>query len=80
MPIISWEPETFFFEDDLGLYVDCSEQSPDITWLPFVYPLFATTTLEPETVYCWLTNYHTVINIMPGTYTFNTKLIPVVEP
>jgi hypothetical protein len=64
------------WETDLALYIDCNEIPP--IWLPYVYPLFDTTTLQPNQVYCWLSCYHTVINIMPGAYAFDTQLIPIV--
>ncbi len=73
-----WNPETYLYEDDLILYIDC-ENVENPAWLPNVYPLFHTTTLQPERTYCWISCYHTVINIMPGNYAFNSKVIPELE-
>ena len=72
-----WNPTTYFFEDDLALYLDCDEAYPEVTWLPYVFPCFETTSLESEGKYCWLTNYHPLVEIMPGTYGFETLLKPV---
>ena len=69
-----WNPTTYLFEDDLALYIDCDDITP--VWLPHVYPLFSTTTLQPESEYCWITFYHTALNIWPGNYAFTTWLNP----
>jgi len=72
---VDWnQAAKFLFETDLGLYVDCDDLTP--IWMPLVYNEFATTILQPESEYCWLTNYHVALNIWPGTYAFNTWLNP----
>ena len=72
---VSWtNADNFLLETDLALHIDCDDMSPP--WLQYVYPLFATTILQPESEYCWLTNYHVDLAIWPGIYAFNTWLNP----
>ena len=64
----------YLWETDLALYIDCDDITP--IWIPLVYDEFDTTILQPESEYCWLTNYHVALDIWPGIYAFNTWLNP----
>lgn len=68
----AWTPAAYLFETDLALYIDCDDLEPP--HLAYVYPLFATTVLQPETVYCWISCYHVGFYISPGDLSFVTTL------
>ena len=63
-----WAPLTYYFETAFGLYIDCDAP---VTCMP-CYPLFATTILKAESIYCWISCYHISFYIIPGEYAFNT--------
>ena len=68
----AWTHAEYLFETDLALYLDCDDMTPP--HLEYVYPLFATNILQPESTYCWISCYHTAFDISPGIYTFVTTL------
>jgi hypothetical protein len=71
----AWTPSAYLFETDLALYIDCDDLTPP--HLAYVYPLFDTNILQPETVYCWISCYHAAFDITPGNYAFDTFLTAV---
>lgn len=73
--LIGWDQALYLFETDLFLYIDCDNWLPYC--LPDVFPLFNTNILRAHSVYCWITCYHVDLNIMPGIYSFETKLTEV---
>ncbi len=66
-----WNPDNYLFETDLALYINCDSEP---ICLSYVYPLFDTNILQPESIYCWISCYHVDFDIMEGTYAFNTYL------
>jgi hypothetical protein len=63
-----WMHESYFYEESLGLYIDCNGP---VVCMP-CYPLFDTTVLKAESTYCWISCYHVAFDIVPGGYAFDT--------
>jgi len=66
----AWQPELYYFEMTLGIYIDCDGP---VVCMP-CYPLFATNILKAESTYCWISCYHVDFYIEPGVYTFETTV------
>ena len=65
-----WMHESYYYEGNLGIYIDCNGP---VTCMP-CYPLFDTTVLQANSEYCWISCYHVAFNIMPGHYAFETTV------
>jgi len=74
--VINWNPESFLFETDLGIYFDCDLGVPYyLTYMGFTEDITAGTTLDSGEEQDFLICHDFVQNILPGTYEIETRII-----